>query len=164
MNIFRATAFVAVLSSLPAIASAQGAYGAISDPEVINVLSTMSGTLSSLCNGGNPAACQNLGYVQNLGSSMSNAAADCQRGNQNGCAYYQQAYYQLGADYQQFANEMAMMQGAGGYASAPPQSAQQHMDNMQAIHNWGQAALQAGRESSAALDRSHEIYMNTLRN
>ncbi|GGE24428.1 hypothetical protein SAMN05421774_10847 [Gemmobacter megaterium] len=162
MSMFPArAAFVAILLS----ATTSGQVSAdhwrqTADPQVVQALSELAMVYGTYCQMGNPQACQAHQAVQQEGLAMLNAGYDCQvQGNQQACAYYQNAYGQLVNTYQQ-------VQGMVQQPMAPgvnPLGAT-HGERMGAIQQWGQDRMQWGQDRMRQMDADHERFMQTLRN
>lgn len=156
-----ATLALTTMAARPALADH---WMATADPQVIQALNELAQVYGWYCQQGNPQACQMVSAIQQHAGQMLNAGYDCQvRRNPQACSWYQQYYQQLSQTYAGTQQALAQARMAPPPGGANPMGAT-HEQRMQAIHQWGQDRLQWGRESSAALDRSHEAFMQRLRN
>ena len=91
---------------------------------------------------------------------MLNAGFDCQAyGNQQSCAYYQQAYRELEVFYTQALQtaQQANVGVAQGYSQAA------HLQRMQEIHDFGVANTQAFNQRMQAMDLQHQQFIDMIR-
>lgn len=156
-----AAAMACAVAGAPASAMADH-YMASADPQVVQAITEIIQVLGQACNMGNGQACNAIPLAQQQAHVMLSAGYDCQRRNQQACAFYQQNLWQLQAAYQQTAMAVqsgALMQNRGGGAGM----GLTHEERMQQIHAMGQASLDYGRQVSDSMDRSHQQFMEYLR-
>jgi hypothetical protein len=178
-----AAALIALSCAAPAAADH---WRQTADPQVVQALEQLVQVYGGFCQQGNQQACQMAQTVQGYGIAMLNAGYDCQmQGNQQACAYYQNAYGMLSQTYAETARAMGQFGGMQpGQGGQPPQYGvpqgqwgmpqpgaggvnplgQTHEERMQAIQNWGNDRTQWHQNRMQQMDRSHEAFMNTLRN
>ena len=148
----------AVILSVAASTASANHYLQTADPQVVGAINEMVTVLGQACNMGNGPACNAIPMLQQQAHIMLSAGYDCQYGQQQACAFYNQNYQQLAEAYQQtiFAFQSGYLtQNTGGGAGM----GMSHAQRMQQIHDWGQQRLDYGRQSQAILDQSHANFM-----
>ena len=146
------------LGLAPVAAQAQQFLPMEQDTQVQGAIFQMYSAFGNACQMGDQQACQGVQYLQNLAGYMQQASWACQQGQPQGCQAYQQAYYQLDADYGQFMAYMAQMQ-----QQQPMMPQTTHDQRLQQIQQWGQQMNQNAINSQNALDNSHAQFMEYLR-
>lgn len=138
-------------------------YMRTADPQIVQAVNEIIYALGEGCNAGNMTACNAIPQAQQHAHIMLSAGYDCQmQNNPAACQFYQQNIYMLQNVYQHVAaaaQSGALYQplqapGGGGIGAT-------HEERMAQIDRWGQSRLDYGRESQAALDRSHDWFMST---
>lgn len=138
-------------------------YYATADPQVVQAISEMIGVLGQGCNAGNALACNAIPQLQQQAHLMLSAGYECSYGNQQACGFYQQNLWQLNEAYQQLS--LAVQQGRlmSPYGQPTGGMGMTHAERMQAIHNFGAQNTINFNNRMAAMDDSHQKFLEYIR-
>lgn len=132
------------------------------DPQVVQAINEVAFVYQSFCNNGNMQACNMGPMIQQGGQETLALGRNCQMGDQAACSSYQEHLMELQAAHSQAVNAYQQLQSAQ-YAGQGAGDGLTHQQRMQQIQQWG-AQNQANYQSRMQqMDRSHQQFLDMLR-
>ncbi|MEZ5715823.1 MAG: hypothetical protein R3D85_12000 [Paracoccaceae bacterium] len=133
------------------------------DPQVVQAINEIAYVYQLYCSSGSAQACNALPMIQQGAQETLMLGQNCQMGDQNACATYQEQLWELQAAHSQAMVDFQQLQTAqyGGGLGADPGLT--HEQRMQQIQQWGAQNTANFNSRMEQMDRNHQSFLEMLR-